>query len=110
MHGLLRMGRTGSHTQHLSKFSGDSHIRYQARRCRNAVTQYVRNKAKGELSSVKYIILTLGKGALKVFHRDEMLNTLFFRYKGKFLPVHTMKAYGKGGTALAILNIGNKWK
>ena len=52
-------------------------IMYQIRRCRNAVTQYVRNKAQGELSSAKYITLTSERVALKLF-RDEVLNTLFF--------------------------------
>jgi len=55
-----------------------SNVQYQTRRCRNAVTQYVRNKAKGEFSSVKYIISTLGRAALKLFHGDETLNMPFF--------------------------------
>jgi hypothetical protein len=85
-------------------------VQYQTRRCKNAITQCVKNKATGEFASVKYIILTLGKIALQLFHRDEMLNTLFFWKKGKFLPVHTVKAYGNAGTALLIRNCGNKWK
>ena len=53
-------------------------IQYQKRRCRNAVTQYVRIKAEGEFLSVNYITWTLGKVALKLFHQDEMLNTPLF--------------------------------
>jgi len=85
-------------------------IRYQNYRCRNDVTQYVRNEEKVISSGVNYIILTLRKVTLQLFHRDVLLHTLNFRYKGKFLPVHTMKAYMKGSTVLLILNLVNEWK
>jgi len=78
-------------------------VQYQTIRCRNAVTQYVRNKAKGEFSSVKYIITTLGRVALKIFHGDETLNMLFISYKGTFPPVLSTKAYRNGDTALPYL-------
>ena len=68
--------------------------------CRHTVCQ---KQGKRRFSSVNYIILTLGKVALKLSHKDEMLNKLLFWCKDKFLPVHTMKAYGNGGTALLTL-------
>jgi hypothetical protein len=73
-------------------------ILYQTWRCWNGVTEYIINEAQGKFSNVEYIIYDTPTIYLKLFHQDEMLNTTFFSYKGKVLPVHAMKVYKRKET------------
>ena len=87
-------------------------IQYQTRRCRNAITQYVRNKAKGEFASFKCEIyhIDIGKSCFKTFQPRWDIKYAVLLIQRQISPCAYYETYRNGGKGLLILNLGNKWK
>ena len=54
--------------------------------------------------------MDIGKSCFETFPPRRDVKYAAILTQGKFLPVHNMKAYRKGNTAVLILNLGRKWK